>query len=162
MSPTIQRDDCIAVLRHEGCLGILVSLSIMRIVIDTNALVAARWSPKGSASQLLDLCIGGQVTVLLTPEIERENRVILRKVKPSEQFWERLERLYSNALPIKPGLRVTVSEDPGDNKFLECAVAGQADYIISSDRHLLDHDGYTGIRICKARQFLEENPFLRG
>ena len=102
------------------------------------------------------------MTVLLSPEIERENRVILRKVKPSEQFWERLEKLYSNALPVKPGPRITVSEDPGDNKFLECAVAGQADYIISSDRHLLDHDGYTGIRICKARQFLEENLLLKG
>ena len=134
----------------------------MRIVIDTNALVAARWSPKGSASHLLDLCIGGQVTVLLTPEIERENRAILRKVKPSEQFWKRLEKLYRNALPVGPGPRITVSEDPADNKFLECAVAGQADYIISSDRHLLDHDGYTGIRICKAGQFLEENPSLSG
>ncbi len=134
----------------------------MRIVIDTNALVASRWSPRGSASQLLDLCIEGQVTVLLTPEIERENRAILRKVKPSEQFWKRLERLYGTALATKPGSRITVCEDPDDNKYLECAVAGQADYIISSDRHLLDHDGYSGIRICKARQFLEENPSLRG
>ena len=100
------------------------------------------------------------MTVLLTPEIERENRAILRKVKPSEQFWKSLEQLYSNALPVEPGPRITVSEDPADNKFLECAVAGQADYIISSDRHLLDHDGYTGIRICKAGQFLEENPSL--
>ena len=102
------------------------------------------------------------MTVLLSPEIELENRVILRKVKPSEQFWERLEKLYSNALPVGPGPRITVSEDPADNKFLECAVAGQADYIISSDRHLLDHNGYTGIRICKAGQFLEENPSLSG
>ncbi len=102
------------------------------------------------------------MTVLLTPEIERENRAILRKVKPSEQFWKRLEQMYDNALPTQPGPRVTVSEDPDDNKYLECAVGGRADYIISSDRHLLDHDGYTGIRICKARQFLEENFFLKG
>ena len=101
------------------------------------------------------------MTVLLTPEIERENRIILSKVKPSEQFWKRLEQLYSKALPVAPGPRITVSEDPADNKFLECAVAGQADYIISSDRHLLDHDGYTRICICRAGQFLEENPSLR-
>ena len=132
----------------------------MRIVIDTNALVAARWAPSGAASRLLDLCIEGKVTVLLTPEIERENRNILRKVKPSEEFWERLERLYSKALPTEPGPRLTVCEDPADDKFLECAVAGQADYIISSDRHLLDQDGYEGICICKAGQFLEENPLL--
>ena len=52
-------------------------------------------------------------------------------------------------------MRLTViSADPTDNIFLECAVAGKADYIISGDKHLLDLKSYQGIPIVKARDFL--------
>jgi uncharacterized protein len=122
----------------------------MRVVIDTNALVAARFSPEGAASRLLDDCIEGRVEAVVSDEIERENRAILQKVRPSREFWDRLERFYSAAVRVTGGPRLDVVEDPADNKYLECAVAGGADCIISSDRHLLVHDGFRGIRICKA------------
>lgn len=122
----------------------------MRVVIDTNALVAARFSPEGAASRLLDDCIEGRVQAVVSDEIEEENRIILRKVKPSRAFWDRLERFYSAAVRVTEGPRLDVVEDPADNKYLECALAGNADCIISSDRHLLAHDGFRGIRICKA------------
>jgi predicted nucleic acid-binding protein len=51
---------------------------------------------------------------------------------------------------------LSVSEDPSDDKFVECAVAGKADIIISSDRHLLDLDGYRDIHVCNAGTFLKE------
>ncbi|MEJ2079335.1 MAG: putative toxin-antitoxin system toxin component, PIN family [Acidobacteriota bacterium] len=124
----------------------------MRVVIDTNALVAARFSTEGAASRLLDDCIEGRVEAVVSDEIERENRAILQKVKPSPAFWERLERFYSSAIRVTGGPRLDVVEDPADNKYLECALAGGADCIVSSDRHLLAHDGFEGIRICKAGQ----------
>ncbi len=122
----------------------------MRVVIDTNALVAARFSPDGAASRLLDDCIDGRVEAVVSDEIERENRAILQKVRPSPAFWDRLERFYAAAIRVTGGPRLDVVEDPADNKYLECALAGGADCIVSSDRHLLVHDGFRGIRICKA------------
>ena len=38
---------------------------------------------------------------------------------------------------VQPTIAVRLSRDPGDDKFLECAVAGRADYIVSADADLL-------------------------
>jgi putative PIN family toxin of toxin-antitoxin system len=48
-----------------------------------------------------------------------------------------------------------VSDDPDDNRVLECAVAGRADYIVSGDRHLLNLKQHAGIAILTAREFLD-------
>ena len=128
----------------------------MRVVIDTCALVAARFSPEGAASRLIDLCLEGRVQAVISDEIERENRAILVKVKPSQSFWNRLEHFYSTAIRVVVERRLDVVEDPADNRYLECALAGQADCVITSDRHLLVQDGFQGIRVCKAGRFQEE------
>jgi len=46
-----------------------------------------------------------------------------------------------------------IKEDPADNKFLECALDGKADYIVSGDGHLLGIGQYQSIRILTVRQF---------
>lgn len=53
-----------------------------------------------------------------------------------------------------------VTDDPTDNIFLECAVDGSADFIVSGDRHLLAIKVYKGIEIMRAGEFLlkEELP----
>ena len=48
-----------------------------------------------------------------------------------------------------------ISDDPDDNRVLECAVKGEADVIVSGDRHLLNLANYQGISIVTVRQFLE-------
>ena len=48
-----------------------------------------------------------------------------------------------------------ISDDPSDNKYLACAHEGEADYIVSGDHHLLDLKSYKGIKILKAKPFLD-------
>jgi uncharacterized protein len=48
-----------------------------------------------------------------------------------------------------------ISDDPDDNRVLECALKGEADVIVSRDRHLLKLANYQGISIVTVRQFLE-------
>jgi predicted nucleic acid-binding protein len=48
-----------------------------------------------------------------------------------------------------------VREDPDDDRVLECAVAGEADYMVSGDRHLLKLGSYGGIPILTVRQFMD-------
>jgi len=48
-----------------------------------------------------------------------------------------------------------VLEDSSDNKFLECAVDGDADYVVSGDEHLLRIGCYQGIRILPARRLIK-------
>ena len=49
-----------------------------------------------------------------------------------------------------------IKQDPKDNKFLECAVAAHASYVLSGDQHLLNQKQYRDILIFSPRQFLEK------
>ena len=52
-----------------------------------------------------------------------------------------------------------IVDDPDDDRVLECAVAGGADYIVSGDRHLLKLGVYEGVAILTVRQFMDRiNP----
>jgi predicted nucleic acid-binding protein len=60
-----------------------------------------------------------------------------------------------NSTIIKPKTRLSiVKEDHDDNKIIECAVTGKADYIITKDKHLLKIKNYKGIKIITPREFL--------
>lgn len=48
-----------------------------------------------------------------------------------------------------------VDDDPDDDKFLEAAVAGNVDYLVSGDRHLLDLGSFRGIPIVDPRTFFK-------
>jgi predicted nucleic acid-binding protein len=48
-----------------------------------------------------------------------------------------------------------VDDNPDDDKFLEAAVAGDVDYLVSGDGHLLSLDSYHGIDIVEPRTFYE-------
>ena len=47
-----------------------------------------------------------------------------------------------------------VRQDASDDKFLDCAVAGEVDYIVTGDNHLLNLEQYSGIPIITPKQFL--------
>jgi putative PIN family toxin of toxin-antitoxin system len=65
-------------------------------------------------------------------------------------------KLEGNANLVKPDFELdAVLADPDDNRVLECAVSGQADWIVSGDRHLLGMVNYGGIEIVTVRQFVE-------
>lgn len=62
-------------------------------------------------------------------------------------------RAFSKLVTI-PGTLKVIAADPDDDAVLECAVAGQAQYLVSGDRHLLALGQYQGIQIIKAAEFL--------
>ncbi len=61
----------------------------------------------------------------------------------------------NQSIVVTPAERIEVIErDLDDNRILECAVEGNANYIISGDRHLLDLGRYRGIEIITTSEFL--------
>ena len=56
---------------------------------------------------------------------------------------------------VQPAVTLRLSHDPGDDKFLECAVAGRADYIVSADADLLTLSAIQGIPILDAHDSWE-------
>ena len=109
----------------------------LRIVIDTNVLIAMiglaspyRW--------IFDSIINGELVICVTTEILLEYREILAR-KNGEEVTENMVQFFSVhpfVEKVEPFYRFRVIEqDPDDDKFVDCAVAASADYIISNDRH---------------------------
>lgn len=130
----------------------------MRVVLDTNVLVSALLFT-GISAELVPLWQKGAITVLLSREILEEYLRVLAYPKFELSEGEIRGLLEEELLPfvqiIKPGIRVrVVKRDPSDNKFVECAVAGKADVLISGDKALLTIKHYRRVRIQTPAQFL--------
>ncbi len=69
-----------------------------------------------------------------------------------DPFWELLT--VEAEMILAPTLPLVVPDDPSDNKFLECAVAGKATCIVSGDKHLLKLSPFGNCDILKPRDFL--------
>lgn len=54
------------------------------------------------------------------------------------------------------GVDITICEDPDDNKFIECAIAGNCTEIVSGDKHLLKLKRYKGVTVLSPRNFVEK------
>jgi predicted nucleic acid-binding protein len=64
-----------------------------------------------------------------------------------------MELPYVEMISVLPGPMV-IREDPADDMFLHCAVAGHAQYIISGDRQLLGLKAFRRIKILSPADFL--------
>ena len=130
---------------------------MIRIVIDTNVYISALMFG-GLPGSLLDLVFLRSFVTLISPDLLRELDEKLRlkfEVSP-EDASTILERITGAADVVQPEETLhVVKEDPDDNRVLECAVTGQADYIVTGDRHLLQLSEYRGITVLRVRQFLD-------
>ncbi|MCC6300187.1 MAG: putative toxin-antitoxin system toxin component, PIN family [Anaerolineales bacterium] len=137
---------------------------MLRIVIDTNILVSALLSKKGVPSQILDawrerkfLVVTSEAAILETERVLNELKATGKYALSDEDIAAVLNLLRKDAL-IVPGTadtRGTIPADPDDEKFLSIALDGEADIIISGDRHLLDLGNFQNISIQTARHFLD-------
>jgi putative PIN family toxin of toxin-antitoxin system len=135
---------------------------MIRVVIDTNVFISATFLPHSKPAKIINWIRGGKVVWVTSLEILEEiTRVLLSpRVKKrhgltAQQITKVLEGLIQGA-EITPGtLRANASRDPADNKFLACAVEGQADYLVSGDKDLTDLKSYQDIPIVSPAAFLE-------
>ena len=129
---------------------------IPKIVIDTNIYISAIfWG--GKPRSVVDLGRNGQVSIFTSSQIEKEiNKKLKTKFGLSDEEVAQILFDFSTfTLPIKASRKITViDDDPDDDKFIECAVASRAGFIVSGDKHLLNLKEYKGIKIMKAADFL--------
>ncbi|MBW2742770.1 MAG: putative toxin-antitoxin system toxin component, PIN family [Deltaproteobacteria bacterium] len=119
---------------------------IPKIVIDTNIYISAILKPRS----VVDLGRNGQVSIFTSSQIEKEiNKKLKTKFGLSDEEVAQILFDFSTfTLPIKASRKITViDDDPDDDKFIECAVASRAGFIVSGDKHLLNLKEYKGIKI---------------
>ena len=130
---------------------------MLKVVYDTNVVVSGLISDRGIPALLLDLVFNERVSLILSPQVFDEyDRVLGRpKFRISEaQKASVLKKLRSLAHWVEPRQRITLSRDPDDDRFLECAAAGEADFLVTGNlRHF--PKAFRRTRIVGPRQFFE-------
>ena len=132
---------------------------MLRVVLDTNVLVSAILKEGGNEWNILQKVSEREIISITSEEMLHEFARVISKPKfenSKEEVDEWLLFLLGVSLLVAPTERLTViKDDPSDNKILECAVSGNADYIISGDRHLLALREYRGIKILNSSDSLK-------
>lgn len=129
----------------------------MRVVLDTNVLVSAVLG--GVLAKILDAWYAGRFTLLVNDEVLYEYRDVLSRPK-FELTLDEVDGIvgyvfhHAEFVTVTRSLRV-VESDPDDDKFLEVALAGRANLIVSGDRHLLALESYEHIPVIAGRAFLD-------
>jgi putative PIN family toxin of toxin-antitoxin system len=136
-----------------------------RVVVDTNVIVSAVLNPKGKPAAVLDAIVDGDLLLIVSDAILEEVRHVfsyskierlLHKHGVIQQEIEELIETLSDIsifVPGKVALNI-VESDPADNKFLACAVEGNADFLVSGDHHLTELEKYENIQILTPTDFV--------
>jgi putative PIN family toxin of toxin-antitoxin system len=129
----------------------------LRVVFDTNVLVAALVFPGGHGEAALHRVVEERDELILSrPILDELLGVLARKFsRDAEELAHVAVFLGELATIAKPGRRLKVLKDDPDNRILECAIAGRANAIVTGDRALLALGEYRGVRIVSLRDYLE-------
>jgi putative PIN family toxin of toxin-antitoxin system len=109
----------------------------MKVVIDTNVLLVST-VPGSKSSVILNALVDGQLEICITEEIMLEYEEIFNRIGGylAKEF-------LSESLLSLPKINFVdvyykwylIDSDPDDNKFVDCAIAANSDYIITEDKH---------------------------
>ena len=129
----------------------------MKCVTDTNVVVSGLlWL--GNPGRLLEAAATGRITLFTSPALVAElrstlsyDRLVPRIVRSGLTLEELLARYLNAAIVVNPvTVPRVVADDADDDQVLACALAAQADLIVSGDSDLLALREYQGIRIVDA------------
>ncbi len=129
-----------------------------KVVFDTNVIVSAYLKEDGIERLVLNLALAGHLKLYVSPEIldEYEDVLLRPKLKLSRALVvESLALIRAKARMVRPTVRVQAATDPDDNKFLECAEAANAAFLVTGNlRHFPKE--WNGTRVLNARRMIDE------
>ena len=129
-----------------------------RVVLDTNVLISGLFSTTSTPALAVEKAITkGQLVATsetLRELIEKVSQPKFDRYVSRERREALLERVASLVEIIEVLQPVRASRDPNDDKFLDAAVNGRADVIVTGDRDLLDLHPFRGIAIVTPADYL--------
>jgi putative PIN family toxin of toxin-antitoxin system len=131
----------------------------VRAVIDTNLIISYLLTQGDTISQLIDLWEADYFVYVTSNEILREMEDVLNRPQLLRYMKENpevmLESIKNDALIIPGEVVLTgVCRDPKDDKFIACAIEGNADFIVTGDKDLLDLTVYQDVKMIRAYDFV--------
>jgi putative PIN family toxin of toxin-antitoxin system len=133
----------------------------MRLVFDTNALVSAMIIETSESQKAYFRAIVGGNKILYSFDTLAELEQVVQRSKFNKYLSvEKREKFVYDYLLIGESVEITrtvaACRDPKDDKFLELAICGKADYIISGDKDLLELNPFRFIEIITPSTFLQK------
>jgi len=130
----------------------------VRCVFDTNTVVSGLLFEQSKPGRALLRAFQHGEILLSQSTLEELADVVMRRkfdryVTSSERE-EFLEAFVDRATWVEPNEGIRLCRDPKDDKFLELAIGGNADFVISGDGDLLSLHSFRGISIMTAAEFL--------
>jgi len=130
----------------------------MRVVIDTNVLIGAFLFRNSKSRRAYDFALERGKVLLSFPTFDELTDVLYRekfdKYITDEERSQLIEEYINIAELTLIDTTITDCRDPKDHKFLELAVSGKADYIVTGDKDLLVLNPYRSILILTPEDFL--------
>ena len=129
----------------------------MRVVLDTNVLISACLKPEGLEARIVAMALDGLIVVCVTDEVWAEYLEVLFRSK-FRAFRERAELLLrafgTRVFRTVAAERISAAGDEDDNRFLECAAAAGAEYLVTGNlRHYPAE--WKSVRVLNARAFTQ-------
>lgn len=135
---------------------------MIRAVINTSVLIRYLIKPSAAIRELIEeLWLGGKVRMVTSPELIEELEGVLRRdyiqalIRP-EEGKALLDAIHLVG-EISPPLETIPSytRDPKDDKFIACALAGNAEYVITVDEDILALKALANVRMVTPEEFVE-------
>ena len=133
-----------------------------RIVMDTNVLVSGTFW-QGASARIIRMIEEQKLVLVLSEDILREYDKVMHydeirlKVLHHQERVDAVQKIMRlGQMTVRTEMIKEVMNDPDDDKFLEAAIAGNAEYIITQDKkHILPLKEFRGIKIVTPEAFLE-------
>ena len=135
----------------------------MRVVVDTNVLASALIRRQGATGQVLHYLRDGRFTIVYSVPLLVELVEVLSRPQiqqnyhiQSDDITVLINLIRLRGELVSPERKIDACRDPSDNRFLEAAVEGNADAIVSGDADLLDLREFESIPILRVAEFLAQ------
>lgn len=128
-----------------------------KVVLDTNVIVSAHLKGGGFPAFILDLALASKIQLCVTAEILEEYEEVLRRSRfgiDSNKITQSIRLIKKKAKRVKPTRTLSLSPDPDDNRFLECAEAAEAAYLVTGNRRHFPLK-HKKTKVVNARQLIE-------
>ena len=133
-----------------------------RSVVDTNILIRALIRPSGTVGPIIVRLEDEKFTLIYSEELLTEldetlrlPRIMKKHALTDQTITAYIVLLRKHGKGVKPSCTVTICRDASDNKVIEAALEGNADYVVTGDNDLLSLNQFENIRFVQPKEFLE-------
>lgn len=129
----------------------------MKAVLDTNIIISAHVDVKSSSATILALVLDGTMELLISQDILKEYERVIKRTKfgfSSKRAKRLISKIKRNSAIIKPQIKINKINDDADNRFLECAFAGGADFLVTGNNKHFCFESFRGIKIISPDEFI--------